>query len=72
MTTGRLFVRNLPFSAKEEELEAYFSRYGDVSQVSVCWRCCIRRDEYQYRDSGSRDKLLRCREQAGIIASNNK
>ncbi|MCO5563429.1 hypothetical protein L7F22_017071 [Adiantum nelumboides] len=35
MTTGRLFVRNLPFSAKEEELEAYFSRYGDVSQTHI-------------------------------------
>lgn len=35
MTSGRIFVRNLPFSATEEELEDYFSRYGAVTQVSI-------------------------------------
>lgn len=34
MESGRLFVRNLPFEASEEELQTYFSQYGTVTQVS--------------------------------------
>lgn len=34
MTSGRLFIRNLPFEATEEDLESYFAKYGAVSQVS--------------------------------------
>lgn len=35
MMSGRLFVRNLPFDVTEEELESYFSQYGEVKQVSL-------------------------------------
>ncbi|WFD29563.1 Multiple RNA-binding domain-containing protein 1 [Malassezia sp. CBS 17886] len=35
LQTGRLFVRNLPFSAVAEELEAFFARYGEVQQVHI-------------------------------------
>lgn len=35
MTSGRLFVRNLPFGASEDELSEYFRRWGSVSQVSA-------------------------------------
>ncbi|KAI5865900.1 RNA-binding domain-containing protein [Durotheca rogersii] len=33
--TSRLFVRNLPYSATEEDLRSYFGRYGDVEEVHV-------------------------------------
>jgi multiple RNA-binding domain-containing protein 1 len=33
--TGRLFVRNLPFTITEEELQALFSKYGMVSEVHI-------------------------------------
>lgn len=33
--SGRLFVRNLPYIATEDELEEHFSRFGNVSQVHV-------------------------------------
>lgn len=33
MQFGRLFVRNLPFSATEDELESFFGAYGPVAQV---------------------------------------
>lgn len=33
--TGRLFVRNLPFGATEEELRAFFEPYGSVEEVHL-------------------------------------
>lgn len=33
--TKRLFVRNLPYSATEDELRSYFERFGDVEEVSL-------------------------------------
>ncbi|GAB2211370.1 hypothetical protein Droror1_Dr00024682 [Drosera rotundifolia] len=33
--TGRLFIRNLPYAATEEELDELFSKYGNVSEVHV-------------------------------------
>ena len=33
--TGRLFVRNLPFVATEEELEAYFEKWGQLVEVHI-------------------------------------
>lgn len=33
MESGRLFVRNLPFTATEDELESFFAAYGPVAQV---------------------------------------
>lgn len=35
METGRLFVRNLPYTASEEELEELFSKFGKVAEVHV-------------------------------------
>lgn len=35
METGRLFVRNMPFTATSDELEQLFSTCGEVSQVSL-------------------------------------
>ncbi|PKI83001.1 Multiple RNA-binding domain-containing protein 1 [Malassezia vespertilionis] len=35
MQSGRLFVRNLPFSATEEELEHFFAGFGAVNQVHI-------------------------------------
>ncbi|KAF8041941.1 hypothetical protein BT93_A0520 [Corymbia citriodora subsp. variegata] len=35
METGRLFVRNLPYTASEEELEELFSKFGKVVEVHV-------------------------------------
>ena len=35
MQSGRLFVRNLPFAATEEELETFFATFGPVEQVRV-------------------------------------
>merc|ERR1711965_658933 len=32
---GRLFARNLPFGATEEELEALFGAHGTVSELHV-------------------------------------
>ncbi|KAL3635204.1 hypothetical protein CASFOL_019751 [Castilleja foliolosa] len=32
---GRLYIRNIPYSATEEELEEHFSKYGTVSQVHI-------------------------------------
>ncbi|XP_077152555.1 putative RNA-binding protein 19 isoform X2 [Ranitomeya variabilis] len=31
--SGRLFVRNLPYSCTEEDLEALFSKYGPLSEI---------------------------------------
>ena len=33
--TGRLFVRNLPFSATEEELREFFGQFGDLTEVHL-------------------------------------
>ena len=33
--TGRVFARNLPFTATEEEVAAYFSRFGPLTAVHV-------------------------------------
>jgi multiple RNA-binding domain-containing protein 1 len=40
MKSGRLFVRNLPFAATQDELQAFFQSFGTVSQVSnyPSWR----------------------------------
>jgi multiple RNA-binding domain-containing protein 1 len=52
---GRLFVRNLPYSATEDELRMHFEKYGAVEEVcffsrvlscSLCFH-----DEYPDRDS---------------------
>lgn len=36
LETGRLFLRNLPFTATEEELRDTFSRFGQVTEAHVC------------------------------------
>jgi multiple RNA-binding domain-containing protein 1 len=33
--TGRLFVRNLPFVASEEEISDFFKKWGDLAEVHV-------------------------------------
>ncbi|KAI1384045.1 RNA-binding domain-containing protein [Hypoxylon trugodes] len=33
--TKRLFIRNLPYSATEDDLRSYFGNYGDVEEVHV-------------------------------------
>ncbi|KAJ1686055.1 hypothetical protein LUZ63_017445 [Rhynchospora breviuscula] len=35
LDTGRLFVRNLPYTSTEDELRELFSQHGDVSQVHL-------------------------------------
>ncbi|XP_060191677.1 uncharacterized protein LOC132621427 isoform X2 [Lycium barbarum] len=35
LESGRLFVRNLPYTTTEEELEEYFRAFGNVSQVHI-------------------------------------
>jgi RNA recognition motif-containing protein len=35
LSNGRLFIRNLPFTATEEELNAAFRRFGHISQVRL-------------------------------------
>ena len=35
MESGRLFVRNLPFAASEDEIQGFFGSFGTVKQVSV-------------------------------------
>ncbi|XP_006827686.3 LOW QUALITY PROTEIN: multiple RNA-binding domain-containing protein 1 [Amborella trichopoda] len=35
LETGRLFVRNLPYTATEDELAELFKKYGDISQVHL-------------------------------------
>ncbi|KAK4399567.1 Multiple RNA-binding domain-containing protein 1 [Sesamum angolense] len=35
LESGRLFIRNLPYTATEEDLEEYFSKYGTISQVHI-------------------------------------
>ncbi|KAI5667360.1 hypothetical protein M9H77_17213 [Catharanthus roseus] len=35
LDNGRLFVRNLPYTTTEEELEEHFGKYGNISQVHI-------------------------------------
>ncbi|PWZ01528.1 RNA-binding domain-containing protein [Testicularia cyperi] len=35
MQSGRLFVRNLPFSATEQELQSFFQSFGTVTQAHI-------------------------------------
>lgn len=35
MESGRLFVRNLPFSATEDEVASFFASFGEVEQVCL-------------------------------------
>lgn len=35
LDTGRLFIRNLPYTTTEEELEEHFGKFGNVSQVHI-------------------------------------
>ncbi|XP_010491251.1 PREDICTED: probable RNA-binding protein 19 [Camelina sativa] len=35
LDTGRLFVRNLPYTTTEEELTEHFSKFGDISEVHL-------------------------------------
>ncbi|CAK7335869.1 unnamed protein product [Dovyalis caffra] len=35
LETGRLFVRNLPYTATEDELEEHFIKFGNISQVHL-------------------------------------
>ena len=56
MQSGRLFVRNLPFTATEEELETFFATFGPVEQVRVTRHAHARcqphpKDDLQYRDN---------------------
>ncbi|XP_048228729.1 multiple RNA-binding domain-containing protein 1 isoform X2 [Ricinus communis] len=44
--TGRLFVRNLPYTATEDELEEHFNRFGNISQVHLVV------DKYTKRSKG--------------------
>lgn len=33
--TGRLFIRNLPYTTTEEELKEHFGKFGNISQVHI-------------------------------------
>jgi multiple RNA-binding domain-containing protein 1 len=35
-SSGRLFVRNLPYTATEEDLRQHFSSYGALEEVGIC------------------------------------
>ncbi|EJD05148.1 uncharacterized protein FOMMEDRAFT_18782 [Fomitiporia mediterranea MF3/22] len=35
LQTGRLFLRNLSYTCTQSELEAHFSRFGDIAQVHI-------------------------------------
>lgn len=70
MTTGRLFVRNLPFGAQEDEIEAFFSHFGEVSQVSTSISC-VQNDEQKYRDNLLDVFGVAAESILGDIASNN-
>jgi len=52
---GRLFVRNLPYSASEEDLRLHFSPYGTLEDVCTCSNSrlsfLLLYDEYPDRDS---------------------
>lgn len=56
-SNGRLFVRNLPYTATEDDLRAHFAPYGTLEEVSlrysfriVCFTSSFH-DEYPDRDS---------------------
>lgn len=51
MESGRLFVRNLPFSATEDELAVFFESYGPVEQVRVSPKGQQVQDDRKYRDN---------------------
>lgn len=36
-SSGRLYVTNLPYIASEDEVEEFFSRWGRVSSVKICY-----------------------------------
>ena len=36
MGCRRLLVKNLPFCTNEEELTAFFKRFGELSEVHMC------------------------------------
>jgi multiple RNA-binding domain-containing protein 1 len=51
--SGRLFVRNLPYSATEEDLRRHFEAYGNLEEVIIfqwCVCCLLLHDEYPDRD----------------------
>ncbi|KAI4370303.1 hypothetical protein MLD38_018667 [Melastoma candidum] len=60
LESGRLFVRNLPYSATEEELEELFSQYGKVVEVHIVVDKETRRSkgiayiQYAFPESASR------------------
>ncbi|KAK5980714.1 hypothetical protein GCK32_005181 [Trichostrongylus colubriformis] len=35
LETGRLFVRNLPFTTKEEDLHFFFKKFGEIADIQV-------------------------------------
>ena len=43
-TTGRLFIRNLPYSIAEEELRALFAPYGELEEVGLLFS----HDRFEY------------------------
>lgn len=50
MQSGRLFVRNLPFTATEDEVAAFFASFGPVEQVRI-YTSSGDKDDLQNRDS---------------------
>lgn len=36
LDTGRIIVRNLPYTTNNEELEVFFSKFGEVRSVHIC------------------------------------
>jgi multiple RNA-binding domain-containing protein 1 len=54
--TGRLFVRNLPYSATEEDVRRHFAPFGELQQVRslptvfICLATPVFCDENLYRD----------------------
>lgn len=60
--TGRLFARNLPYSATEDDLREHFAPFGSLEEV--CVFCCnfhtlSFHDEYPDRDSLSYKHVMR-------------
>ncbi|KAL3638477.1 hypothetical protein CASFOL_017848 [Castilleja foliolosa] len=58
---GRLYIRNIPYSATEEELEEHFSKYGTISQVHIVI------DKETRRVTGNGFVLLAVPESAGAL-----
>jgi multiple RNA-binding domain-containing protein 1 len=54
--TGRLFVRNLPYSATEEDVRQHFAPFGELEEVRsppiifICLATPVFHDENLYRD----------------------